>query len=358
MPHIGLLVHLIERESLQENWDQVLHLVDRLGTLARDEDAHVAEFFHYHRGYALLELNRHPEAFDSLERLVDFDEVSAHYRLLLADACIRDGSWDRAITQLEAGLAAEPDHPGCICALGWTLYQSGREAQGLTLLEHAVERHPHYFPARLDLGLVLAAEGRWEESEAQLREARDSAPEDSEIGEILEAVRQRREGAHTERDRVRAVASRLRRRRRSLTAAEWGLLREVRKHLHAAGGTHLEVLLAESLWQDFARATCRQRRLDPGWAAAVVYASHCFQGRKTTQAEVARSWGVSRSTLARRYRAMVGAAGVTPDAARRGSGGAEEATPARAGGGRSAGGGEVIPVDFRRGCKAPASPRA
>lgn len=313
MPDIGLLVRLIERESLQENWDQVLHLVDRLGTLARDGDTRVAEFLHYHRGFALLELDRHLEAFDSLEKLVDFDEVSAHYRLLLADACIRDSDWARAIDQLEAALSSEPDHPGCLCALGWTMYQSGREAQGLALLEHAVERHPEYFPARLDLGLVLAAEGRWEESEAHLQEARNSAPEDPEIAEILEAVRMRRETAHTERDRVRTVASRVRRRRRSLGAREWRLLREVRAHLRSARATHLEILLAESLWHDFAgKMGGGHRRLDAGWAAAVVYTSHRFQRRKVSQAEVGRSWGVSRSTVARKHAQIVKAVGLNP----------------------------------------------
>lgn len=310
MPHIGLLLRLIERESVDDNWEAVLRLLDRLDPLADPKDRDAAEFSLYHRGYALLELNRHQEAAESLGRLVECDGHSAHYRLLHADALIRAREWDEAVRQLEAGLACEPDHPGCLCALGWTRYQTGEQDAGRALLEHTLEVHPHYFPAHLDLGLILAAEGRWAESEAHLRSALAGAPEDVEIQEVLEAVLDSRARAEQERRRVRRLWPALRERRLALPATQARRLRELRRHLRERGASHLEILLAETLWFDFTALTAEPPPLDAAWAAAVGYAIHRLNERPIRRADVAGEWRVGESTLGRRFRLLRDALGL------------------------------------------------
>lgn len=345
MPHIGLLLHLIERESLDDNWETVLRLVERVEPLVAPEDGEAVAFLLYHRGYALLELQRHDEAALSLRRLVGLHGSGAHQRLLLADALIRSQCWDEALSQLEAGLADEPDHPGCLCAMGWTLYQTGKKAEGRALLEHALAAHPSYHPAHLDLGLIHAAEGRWEASETHLHSALAADPDDLEIEGILAAVRDNRDRALAERRRARQLAPRLRARRRALPAAEATLLRLLRRKLRLRGSTRLEVLLAEGLWLDFAEAGTRRTPLDPAWAGGVAYASLRMNGRPAPRAEIAREWGVSVSTLARRHRDLREILSLSPGDPRYS---AEKALVAADGGTFCEPGGEcrVILVDF------------
>lgn len=205
MAEVGFLLRMLEERCCQGAWEEALSLVRRLESLVGgSEEAQTAEFLLYHKGFALLELNRPEKAKPTLRRLVKLDPASAHYRLLLADAMIRTQNWDAACRHLEAGLAAEPDHPGCLCALGWAFYQKGQTRDGRATLEHVLELHPRYVPAHLDLGLIAAAEGRWEASEAYLEAAQALSPEDAEIRDILQAVRQSRTEAEEAHERPAA----------------------------------------------------------------------------------------------------------------------------------------------------------
>lgn len=359
MPHIGLLLHLIERECCGDNWESVLRLLDRAERHVAPDDRDAVEFLLYRRGYALLELQRHDEAAESLERLVGLDGSDPHQRLLLADALIRAERWEEALSQLDAGLAGEPDHPGCLCAMGWTLYQTGEKEEGRALLERALEVHPSFHPAHLDLGLIHAAEARWDAAEAHLLSALEATPDDEEIGGILTAVRESRALALAERRRVRELAPRLRARRSALGGSEVHLLRLLRRALRHRGATHLEILLAENLWLDFAEAATPRRPLDATWASGVTHAALRLNGRPAPRAEIAREWGVGVSTLARRYRALGTALGLAEADPRY----AAEAALAAAGpmvpGPRAIGAPEraarVIPVDFGAGTRLPAS---
>lgn len=358
MPHIGLLLHLIERECREDKWENALRLLDRAERHVSPDDREAVEFLLYRRGYALLELQRPEEAAESLGRLVGLDGSGAPQRLLLADALIRAGRWEDALAQLEAGLAEEPDHPGCLCAMGWTLYQTGEKEEARALLERALEIHPTFHPAHLDLGLIHAAERRWDAAEAHLLSALAATPEDAEIGGILAAVRESRALALAERRRVRELAPRLRARRSTLGGTEAHLLRLLRRALHQRGATHLEVLLAEHLWLDFAETAAPRAALDPAWASGVAYTALRLNGRPAPRAELAREWGVGLSTLARRHRTLRDGL----DLARRAPRYTAEnllrtaiamAPEPRAGGARP-GAAQIIPVDFGAGTRLPA----
>jgi Tfp pilus assembly protein PilF len=358
MAHIGLLLHLIERECRQDHWESALRLLDRAERHVSPQDQEAVEFLLYRRGYALLELQRPEEAAESLQRLVGLHGSGAPQRLLLADALIRAGRWDEALAQLEAGLAEEPDHPGCLCAMGWTLYQTGEKDEARALLERAIELHPTFHPAHLDLGLIHAAERKWDAAEAHLLSALAATPDDPEIGGILAAVRESRALALAERRRVRELAPRLRARRSALGGAEAHHLRLLRRSLHHRGATHLEVLLAENLWLDFAETTAPRAALDPSWASGVAYTALRLNRRPAPRAEVAREWGVGLSTLARRHRALRNGLGLarrgalyTAEDALRDTGPGAPGT--RAGHGRP-GAAQVIPVDFAARIRLPA----
>jgi len=305
MPNTGLLARMIQKESVGGNWESVLRLVDRMERFTDPGLTSEREFLLYHRGFALLELNRHREAAEALEQLVEIDGRTAHYRLLFADSLIRAEAWQDAFRQLEAGLTSEPDHPGCLCAMGWALYQLGEKNTGKAFLLRAADAHPDYYPAHLDLGLIYAAEGRWEIGETHLHAALDSVPDDDEVRQILEAVRESREAAQDEARRIRVLWQEIRGRRAALARDESRLLREVRKRLRRRGTSHLAILLAETLWIDFAAALSRRPVMHASWGAVVVYTCEWLNGLKVRKSEVAREHGVSRFSLARRFRQVV-----------------------------------------------------
>lgn len=304
MPDPSLLLHLVDRSALEGRWERVLGLLDRLEPLLASRDPEALAFSLYQRGCAFLGLERHEEAASTLERLVRLPGSSAGERLLLADALIRCERWDEAVRHLELGLDEAPGHAGCLCALGWTLYQMGDRAGGLDLLERAARDNPHYPPAHLDLGLIHAAEGRWASSEAHLSRAVCAAPHDPELGDLLEAVRENQAQAAREKRKVRGSLGRLREQRRRLRPGEALLLRRLRRCLRGFGARHVEVVLAENLWADLAAALPGGRPLDPSWGAAATLAALRLNGRSVPRREVARAWEVSVSCLDRRHRRL------------------------------------------------------
>jgi tetratricopeptide (TPR) repeat protein len=338
MAELGLLLYMLEEKCASGRWEDALSLVQRLEGLSAGEDPGSAEFLLYHKGYALLELNRPEQAETSLRRLVKIDPSSAHYRLLLADALIRRQSWEAASSELEAGLIAEPDHPGCLCALGWTFYQRGRTRDGRATLEHALELHPQYVPAHLDLGLIAAAEGRWAASEAHLEAARALAPEDAELREILEAVRESRALAEGREGRDRRADA-------ADPSGEFELIQKLRSALEREGASPPELLLAQRMWEDFAGARRPQPLLDAGWAAAVFCACLELRKRQLARAEVAAAWEINPRTLSRRLRKLkqvLGLIDADPRYAHVPARGSATELPSRSTGLS----GRVIPVDF------------
>lgn len=304
MPETRLLVRLVEQGTRSSRWEPVLAALARLERLRPDPDGETRELLDYHRGLAFLELGRPEEALAPLQRLVDSVPRSARYRLLLADSLIRLEEWAAARSQLTEGLAAEPDDPGCLCALGWAFYQMGDRRGGRRALRQALLIHPEYYPAHVDLGLLFATEGKWAESEAHLAAALALSPDDHEIGDMLTAAREGRIDADAARARTRQLGRSLRPRRRALTHAERTLLPCLRREVLQLGADPLEALLAERLWLDFSLAAEPKRPLDAAWLAAAVVACCRINGREVSAARLARGWGVSASTVRRRAERM------------------------------------------------------
>jgi hypothetical protein len=122
---------------------------------------------------------------------------------------------------------------------------------------------------------------------------------------VLKAVIAGRAREESEKQRMRDLWPQLRRRRKDLLPAEVQLLRRVRRGLREFGASHLEILLTENLWADFAAAAASRPLIDVAWAASITYASHRLQGRTIRRAEVAETWGVSAARLGRRFRRIV-----------------------------------------------------
>jgi tetratricopeptide (TPR) repeat protein len=224
----------------------------------------------------------------------------------------------------------------------------GELDEGRTLLEQALEAHPLYHPAHLDLGLIHAAEGRWELSEAHLRSALIIAPEDTEVAAILAAVRESRARATAERRHVRQLSALLRARRGTLPAEEARLLRRMRRALRTWGASHLAVLLAEQLWFDYAGNASPDSGFADSWAAAVSHAALRLNGVRVRRDKVAKHWGVSAATLDRRHRAIRAALSLAPSDPRYAVEALldRSAVPAAPSAYRPA---RVIPVDFSSG---------
>ncbi|GAB6061481.1 tetratricopeptide repeat protein [Deferrisoma palaeochoriense] len=305
MPDVRFLFHLIERHALDEDWPSVLRLLERVREHQPEpETAEDAFFLSFHEGMALLETGDPAGAVGVLQEAARHDPEHISARLLLADALLRSERGEEACAELEDALRQAPDHPGCLCALGWVLYQQNRKTEGKRVLERAARLHPYYPPAHIDLGLILASEARWDEAEFHLEAALALTPEDPELEAALRAVREGRAGRALERQQMRALLPEIRAQRRILRPEERAELRRLRAWLRSKGASHLEVLLVEGVWAEVAQAGSAPRVLDAAWAAALAWTCHRMLGHEVSRAEVAEHWGISVSTLAKRYAAV------------------------------------------------------
>jgi tetratricopeptide (TPR) repeat protein len=81
--------------------------------------------------------------------------------------------------QVRAALAAKPDHPSLLAALGGIRLQAGDAAEAVTLLEKAAQLAPGDPCIQADLGAALTSAGRFSDAESAIRIAlKRSGPDD------------------------------------------------------------------------------------------------------------------------------------------------------------------------------------
>ena len=106
--------------------------------------------------------------YDQLLLLNPRDAVLVSYNK--ARLAMNRGDHDRAVAELEAGRAAEPEHPLLKTFLAVARFQQGRVEEAQALIEDVLRHNPHFDAAQPLLAWCLAARGQHEAARALITE--------------------------------------------------------------------------------------------------------------------------------------------------------------------------------------------
>jgi Flp pilus assembly protein TadD len=94
-----------------------------------------------------------------------------------------------AVRYLRGAVAARPDHPVALNALGAALVSAGNANDAAGFFERALQANPRYTTARYNLATALVKQQRWEPAAAEFRKVLADNPDDSRarqrLGEVL-----------------------------------------------------------------------------------------------------------------------------------------------------------------------------
>ena len=118
--------------------------------------------------------------YDHLIEINPGDAVLVSYNK--ARLAMNQGHNDRAVAELEAGRAAEPEHPLLKTFLAVARFQQGRIAEAQSLIEEVLKQSPHFDAAQPLLAWCLAARGQAEAARALITDrVRETARADHEV---------------------------------------------------------------------------------------------------------------------------------------------------------------------------------
>jgi serine/threonine-protein kinase len=118
--------------------------------------------------------------YDHLLALNPGDAVLVSYNK--ARLAMNQGDNDRAVAELEAGRAAEPEHPLLKTFMAIARFQQGRIVEAQALIEEVLKQSPHFDAAQPLLAWCLAARGQEEAARAVITErVRETARADHEV---------------------------------------------------------------------------------------------------------------------------------------------------------------------------------
>ena len=172
VPQPRLLGRLAQLCFERDDPDEALKLAAEALRL-QDGDA----FVHQVYGVTLRRLGRLDEALTSLRRAADLAPESATIRLSLGNVLSDLGHWAEAEAALRA--AATETDPAPLSSLALVLRQQNRPAEAYEAAEAALRRDPAHVGARLERGMALLAQGRFEgfkDYEARLETAEIGPP--------------------------------------------------------------------------------------------------------------------------------------------------------------------------------------
>jgi tetratricopeptide (TPR) repeat protein len=141
-------------------WSEALGDYDRAVELLPD---HSAAYWN-NRGLALGELNRWPEAAESLTKALALDPAYTDAEANLSVARRRLGQLEAALRSADRALALQPHHPQALTTRGLALAALGRFEAALESHEQALALRPDYLQALNNAGVALDALDRTDEA--------------------------------------------------------------------------------------------------------------------------------------------------------------------------------------------------
>ncbi|MGB9428810.1 MAG: tetratricopeptide repeat protein, partial [Gammaproteobacteria bacterium] len=139
--------------------------------LKRAPDAIKASVSWFALGKALQGAHDLRQAQEAFRRAIRLNPGVCSYYIELADVYADEWKLDLAIETLKTAINRFPTDAVPCAALGNVLHQYGRQSDALIAYELAVKRQPDYADARLSIGSMLKALGRFKEAEAETLEA-------------------------------------------------------------------------------------------------------------------------------------------------------------------------------------------
>jgi len=135
----------------------------------------------YNLGSTLVELGRHAEGRELLQRVIERDAQFAAAHHAIGDSFVREGKTAEAIPHLEQALRLDPKHAHAMTGLGMVQFAQGQTERAIEYFLRAIEIDPSLAAAYNNLAAALARLGRLDEAALYLERAAAALPGDIDI---------------------------------------------------------------------------------------------------------------------------------------------------------------------------------
>ncbi len=150
---------------------------------------------HFNRADTLLDLGRTEEAAMALDDVLDLEPSFVEARLARGFLRLSSGEPAGAAHDAEDGLGVHPQHPGLLLLKAQALAETGDVDRAVPSYRDVLAQEPDLTAARFNLAYLLRLQGRWQEAEAELREAARRDPDDVDVAQALADLPRERVGA-------------------------------------------------------------------------------------------------------------------------------------------------------------------
>jgi Tfp pilus assembly protein PilF len=135
-----------------------------------------------------LSLGNYARAGTAAERVLKIQpqSFSAHY--ICGFIASQKEDWKDSVESLKTANKIEQNNPEILRCLGWSLFNSGQQLQGMVTLERALNLEDQNPLILCDLGVVYLRAKNFPKCKALLKRALDLDPENERAGECLEMV--------------------------------------------------------------------------------------------------------------------------------------------------------------------------
>jgi tetratricopeptide (TPR) repeat protein len=155
---------------------QAVRQLERLLPLAQDDPA-TQEQIYLAMADALLSLQEFSPAIRYATAALNLNPDSERAHYLLGFSYSAQNNWSQAIPPLRRAAELNPAEAEYYRSLGWALYNQGQaKAEGLALLEKALQLAPTYIPILTNLAMLHGLEHRFDQALTYARRAVELAP--------------------------------------------------------------------------------------------------------------------------------------------------------------------------------------